>query len=209
MKLDLRAEYKQLYNPPADRVSSVEVPPLLYLMVDGEGDPNTAPAWQEAMEALYGVSYALKFMSKRGPDALDYTVMPLEGLWWSQDLESFSVEARGEWLWTAMIMQPPHITQTMAEQAIAETRRKKSALLSLDRLRLERYDEGLCAQVMHLGPYATEGPTIQRLHAWILDHGYEYRGAGKHHEIYLGDPRRTAPEKLKTVIRQPMRPRDA
>lgn len=209
MKLDLKAEYKQLYNPPADRVTSVDVPPLLYLMIDGAGDPNTAPAWQEATEALYGVSYALKFMSKRGPEALDYVVMPLEGLWWAEDMASFSVEAKGDWLWTAMIMQPPHITPEMVEQAIAETRRKKGALPALDRLRLERYEEGLSAQIMHIGPYAAEGPTVARLYAWILDNGYDFRNAGKHHEIYLSDPRRTAPEKMKTVIRQPMLPRDA
>lgn len=204
MKLDLKAQYKQLYSPPADRVTPVDVPPLPYLMIAGEGDPNTAPAWQEAMETLYGVSYALKFMSKRSPDALDYTVMPLEALWWSEDMATFSVEAKSDWLWIAMIMQPPHIAQEMVDQAMAETARKKGALASLDRLRFEQYDEGLCAQIMHIGPYATEGPTVARLHAWILDNGYEFRAAGKHHEIYLGDPRRTAPEKLKTIIRQPM-----
>jgi hypothetical protein len=124
-------------------------------------------------------------------------------------MASFSVEAKGDWLWTAMIMQPPHITPEMVEQAIAETRRKKGALPALDRLRLERYEEGLSAQIMHIGPYAAEGPTVARLHAWILDNGYDFRNAGKHHEIYLSDPRRTAPEKMKTVIRQPMLPRDA
>jgi hypothetical protein len=201
LKVDHKKELKHLYRPSIKEVAEVDVPPMSFLMVDGEGDPNTAPAYREAVEALYAVAYALKFMVKRGPLPVDYAVMPLEGLWWVEDMRQFSMADKDQWLWTSMIMQPDLVTEASFAEALAQVQKKK-ALPALGRVRFERFHEGLSAQIMHVGPYAAEAPTIQRLHHYIAERGYERRG--KHHEIYLGDPRRTAPERLRTVIRQPM-----
>ncbi len=200
-KVDLKKELRHLYLPSAREPSIVEVPEMNFIMIDGSGDPNTAREYQEALEALYALSYTLKFKLKLGPEARDFTVMPLEGLWWTDDMGRFSMDAKDEWKWSSMIMQPEPVTQELFEVAVEEVRRKKDPP-ALDRARLEAYDEGLSAQIMHIGPYAEEAPTIERLHAFIEEQGCRLRG--KHHEIYLGDPRRTAPERLKTVLRQPM-----
>jgi hypothetical protein len=153
------------------------------------------------MQALYGMSYTLKFASKKEM-GIDYTVMALEGLWWADDMEAFTLEAKDTWYWTAMMLQPDHITSEFVEAARAELARKKD-VPALPRLRYETFHEGLSAQIMYFGAYADEGPTITRMHAFIQDSGYTL--SGKHHEIYIGDPRTAAPEKLKTVIRQPIR----
>lgn len=198
--IDYKKELKQLYAPSAKEIALVEVPPLQFLMIDGHGDPNTAPEYTMAVETLYALAYALKFKVKRGPSGIDFAVMPLEGLWWGTGIDWHDAGQRTGWQWTMMIMQPDHSTAELFEQALAETRTKKP-VLALDRVRFERYDEGLAAQILHIGPYAIEGPTIARLHAFIEQQGRALHG--KHHEIYLGDPRKTAPEKLRTVIRQP------
>lgn len=198
--IDLRKQLKTLYNPSAQAVSIVDVPELRFLMIDGSGDPNTAPEYTQAVEALYGLAYALKFTLKKGPAAIDYTVMPLEGLWWADDMRLFSVSDKGAWRWTMMILQPDAITPELFERTLAEVQRKKQ-LPALARLRLESYHEGQAAQIMHIGPYATEGPTVAKLHAYISEH--EHHLSGKHHEIYLSDPRKSAPEKMRTIIRQP------
>ncbi|RMF29018.1 MAG: hypothetical protein D6759_14725 [Chloroflexi bacterium] len=200
-KTDFKKVLKHLYRASAKRIAVVEVPPLNFLMVDGRGDPNTSPEYAQALEALYAVAYALKFSVKRSR-GVDYVVMPLEGLWWTDDPAHFDMDHREAWNWTAMIMQPEYVTEEMYEEVVAEVRRKK-ALGALDRMRLETYHEGLSVQVLHVGPYAAEGPTIARLHDYIREQGY--RPNGKHHEIYLSDPRRTAPERLKTILRQPVR----
>lgn len=200
-KIDLKKQLRQLYASSAKEVSVVTVPTMSFLMIDGAGDPNTAPAYREAIEALYGVAYAAKFLLKK-ERALDYVVMPLEGLWWTPNMAEFSVENKDNWLWTMMILQPDEVTPESFERALSQTRRK-SDNSALERLRLERFDEGLAAQILYFGPYAEEGPTIARLHQYIRDHGFTL--AQKHHEIYLSDPRRTIPEKMKTIIRQPMR----
>ena len=199
-KRDLKKDLVHLYNPPK-RCELVQVPPLRFLMLDGHGNPNNNPVYQEAVETLYALAYTLKFAVKKSA-GLDYGVMPLEGLWWVSDMNQFSLEDKDAWDWTMMIMQPEWINPEMVESASAEVRRKKK-LPALEQVRFEVYDEGLAAQIMYLGAYADEGPTIAMLHTFIAEQGYERRG--KHHEIYLGDPRRTAPEKLKTVIRQPVR----
>jgi hypothetical protein len=181
----------------------VDVPALHFLMVDGEGDPNTAPAYREAVEALFALAYALKFALKRtgGPDE---RVSPLEGLWWSDDMGAFAVERRGDWRWTMMIAQPEAVTPALVVATLDEVRRKK-ALPALDRLRFAPYAEGRAAQILHLGPYAAEGPTIARLHAFIREQGLTFDGrVQKHHEIYLSDPRRAAPERMRTILRQPV-----
>jgi hypothetical protein len=198
--IDYKKELKHLYAPSAKEPALVDVPPLHFLMIDGQGDPNTAPEYAAAVEALYALAYALKFMVKRRPAGLEYTVMPLEGLWWGAGIDWHDAGQRSDWQWTMMIMQPEHVTTELFTQALVETRKKKPGL-TLERVRFERYDEGPAAQIMHIGPYAIEGPTVARLHAFIEQQGHTLRG--KHHEIYLGDPRKTAPEKLRTVIRQP------
>lgn len=199
-KIDLKKDLKHLYHASAKEVVEVNVPSFRFLMVDGEGDPNTSKAYSEAVEALFSVSYTAKFMLKKGPQAIDYAVMPLEGLWWADDLSVFTSNDRSKWKWTMMIMQPDFVGEALLEQAIAEVRRKK-ALPGLERLRVESVAEGRCAQILHIGPFSEEGPTIQRVHEFILQ-----RSAlrGKHHEIYLTDVRRAEPAKWKTIIRQPM-----
>ncbi|HES76244.1 MAG: GyrI-like domain-containing protein [Anaerolineae bacterium] len=202
-KIDFKKELKHLYNPSPKDFSVVEVPEMQFLMVDGHGDPNIAQAYQDAVEALYAVAYKLKFISKKTPGK-DYVVPPLEGLWWAENMDTFTVKRdKSAWDWTMMIMQPDWVTQAMFEQAVAEVEKKKG-LLALSKLRLKRYHEGLSAQIMHIGSYDDEGPILNKMHhEFISQHGYAE--AGKHHEIYLGDPRKVAPEKLKTVLRQPIR----
>ena len=200
-KLDLKKQWKQLYTGKAGAIAAVEVPPLNYLMVDGEGDPNTSQSFSEAIEALYSLSYTLKFTLKKSPRAIDYGVMPLEGLWWADDPRDFYLADKSRWKWTAMIVQPEIIAQAQVDAAFEQVRKKKNPA-ALDRVRFETLTEGASAQVLYLGPFADEGPTIQRMHEFIHAAGRQLRG--KHHEIYLSDPRRTAPEKLKTILRQPM-----
>lgn len=198
--LDLKKDLKLFYAALPGKVMLVDVPPLSFLMIDGAGNPNTAPAYAEAVQALYTLAYTIKFSLKKAGIA-DYPVMASEGLWWMEDMTQFSVERKDDWLWTMMILQPEVVTPQVLEAARAEARKKKPSP-ALDQVRLERYAEGLSAQILHIGPYAAEAPTIAHLHAFIAESGYQLRG--KHHEIYLGDPRRTAPEKLKTIIRQPI-----
>ena len=200
-KIDLRRELKQLYNPPAKEVVLVEVPDMAFLMVDGSGDPNTAQEYHDALNALYNVSYTLKFLIKKEM-SIDYPVMALEGLWWTNNMLEFSMDNKDIWQWTSMIMHPTCVTAELVASVCEELKQKKD-LPTLSKLRFERFHEGLSAQIMHIGPYAAEKPTIEKLHAYIKEHGYEFNG--KHHEIYLGDPRRAAPEKLKTVLRQPVK----
>ena len=196
-------ELQQLYKPSAKEVSIVEIPEMSFLMIDGAGNPNTAPAFSQAVEALYGVAYTLKFTLKKGPLALDVPVMPLEGLWWAEDMAAFTAVDKDSWKWTLMIAQPPEVSLDLYQQAVAQAAKKKPDL-PFAGLRLDRFAEGLAAQIMHIGPFAAEAPTIERLHRFIEEQGCQRRGL--HHEIYLSDMRRTAPEKLKTIIRQPIAP---
>ena len=198
--VDLVRSSKDLYSPGRDP-AIVEVPEFTFLMVDGHGDPNVAPGYQQAVEALFAVSYTLKFALKRGPQQLDYRVMPLEGLWWAPDMSTFTTGDKSAWDWTMMVRQPSDVDSARVEDARAAATRRRE-LPAADLVRLERFAEGKAAQVMHIGPYSTEGPAIERLHAFIAEQGCEL--VGKHHEIYLGDPRRAAPDRLKTVLRQAM-----
>ncbi len=190
-----------MYNPSAKEVVIVDVPRMNFLMIDGVGDPNKAQEFKDAVEALYSVSYALKFMVKKGKTAIDYSVMPLEGLWWVDDMSKFSTEDKDAWKWTVMIMQPEFVTKDLFKKALEQVGKKKN-LLALSKMRFEGFHGGLSAQIMHIGPYSAEGPTIKKLHNFIREKGYELRG--RHHEIYLSDPRKSAPEKMKTIIRQPI-----
>lgn len=199
-KIDLKKELKHLYGPSAKVVAQVDVPTFQFLMIDGEGDPNTSQEYALAVEALFSVSYTVKFMVKQGPQALDYTVMPLEGLWWADDMSTFIANDKSKWKWTLMIMQPHFVESKIIYAAMTDVQRKK-LLPAVSKLRLENFTEGLCAQVLHVGPFSDEGPTIQKVHEFI--HSTSSL-AGKHHEIYLSDIRRAAPDKWKTIIRQPM-----
>jgi hypothetical protein len=201
-KIDFKQELKHLYQPSAREALIVDIPPMRYLMLDGTGDPNTSPLYQAAVEVLFSLSYTLKFMVKKGTLAIDYGVLPLEGLWWADDMSSFSTADKSNWQWTMMIMQPDFITPQMVAGALDKVSGKADASL-LGQVRLESLAEGLCAQVMHIGPFSAEGPTIEKLHRFIADSGRQRRG--KHHEIYLSDIRKADPAKWKTVIRQPVK----
>ncbi|HZL96564.1 MAG TPA: GyrI-like domain-containing protein [Vicinamibacterales bacterium] len=199
-KIDMKKELKQLYRASAKDVVQVEVPALNYLMIDGKGDPNTSPDYAQAVEALFSVAYTAKFMLKKGPQAIDYAVMPLEGLWWADDMSAFVADDRAHWQWTMMIMQPAFVSNEVIAAAIRQVRDKKS-LPAVDRLRVAIFNEGSCAQVLHVGPFTEEGPTIERLHAFI---DARTGRTGRHHEIYLTDIRRADPKKWRTIIRHPM-----
>ena len=202
-KVDFKRESKHLYQPSGKDFSLVDVPDMQFLLVDGHGDPNTAQSYAEAVEALYAVAYKLKFTSKQQLDR-DYGVLPLEGLWWAEDMDSFTASLdKSQWDWTMMIMQPEWITGEMVGEITAVIQKQKS-LPALPLLRLETYHEGLSVQIMHTGSYADEAPTLHRLHHEFMP-ASNLTFNGKHHEIYLSDPRRVAPEKLKTVLRQPVR----
>jgi hypothetical protein len=202
-KVDLKRELKHLYHPSPKEFEVVDVPPMQFLMIDGHGDPNTAQEYQDAVEALYAVAYKLKFASKKQLGK-DYVVAPLEGLWWAEDMETFTTRRdKSTWDWTMMIMQPDWITRAMFDAAVRQVGKAKD-LPALPELRFETYHEGLVAQILHVGSYDDEAPTLHRMHhEFIPRNGYER--AGKHHEIYLSDPRRVAAHKLKTVLRQPIR----
>lgn len=201
-KTDLKAERKDLYAPRAGVFVEVDVPPMSYLMVDGHGDPNTEPAYVDAVEALYAVSYAVKFASKRELDR-DYVVMPLEGLWWADDPAVFASRRKSDWDWTMMLRQPDWVTDSMVAAATDAATAKKE-LPAAPRLRFAVLHEGRSVQTLHLGPYDDEGHVLLELHSGYLP-GHGLVEDGKHHEIYLGDPRRTEPSRLRTILRQPVR----
>ncbi len=200
LKIDFKKEYKSLYHPSGKEAVLIEVPPLNYLMVDGAGNPNIAQEFQNAVEVLYGLSYALRFQLKK-TETVNYTVMPLEGLWWTDHMSEFDMNDKEKWKWTLMIMQPGYVTEDLFKSTLEQVKGKKD-LPALARIRFGSLDEGMSAQIMHVGPYSTEGATVEKLHSFIKEKGW--RPNGKHHEIYLSDPRRTNPEKMKTLIRQPV-----
>jgi len=200
-KVDLKKQYKKFFTAPAKNAEKIDVPEFNYFMVDGSGDPNNSAVFQSAVELLYALSYTLKFMVKKEGLGPDYSVMPLQGLWWADNMEHFLEGERDKWKWTLMILQPDFITKAMVKKAKAEAEKKKGK--SFENVRFEKYHEGLTAQIMHIGPYSEEHPTIEKLHKFIEAEGYKRYGL--HHEIYLGDPRKADPAKLKTIIRQPMR----
>lgn len=204
-KIDLRKELGRLYAPSAKKVEIVTVPEFGFVMLGGQLKPGESPGasqeFREAMMALYGVAYTLKFMSKlRKRNPIDYPLMALEGLWWVESGE-FDFAKKEVWNWQLMIMQPKHITESMVQAALRQLKEKKGNP-ALDRMRFETFHEGLCIQIMHLGPYSEEPQTIERMKTFTQENGFSLRG--KHHEIYLGDPRRAKPEKLRTILRHPV-----
>lgn len=201
-KVDFKKTLKQLYQPTAKQIGIVDVPKMNFVMFDGTGAPG-GDAYLAALGWIYAVSYGLKFHSKVTLGR-DYVVPPLEGLWWAEDMAAYTADRRDEWLWTMMIMQPDWTTPEMFQNSTAKAAKKLGD--APETLRLEAYDEGLSVQIMHIGPYADEGPVIAKIHdEFIPQNGLVENG--HHHEIYLNDPRRTAPEKLKTVLRQPVKKR--
>ncbi len=198
--IDLKKVYRDQYTARVGQPALVTIPARPFLMIDGHGNPGTAPEYSNAVEALYPIAYGIRAVIKKQTGD-GYAVLPLEGLWWADDMEAFRADRKGEWKWTMMIGLPELATPTMAAEVIPEVTAKKK-LISGDRVRFEVYDEGATAQVMHLGPYSAEAPTIELLHRFIAEQGLQLRGL--HHEIYLGDPRKADPAKLKTIIRQPV-----
>lgn len=204
-KIDLRRELKAYYSPGTKTVQVVTIPRFKFVMIDGKiesgEEPKTSAEFQEAMTALYGITFTLKFMSKlQKENPIDYSVMGLEGLWWVEGGE-FNIHRKDNLSWTVMIMQPPHITEEIYQDALAQLAKKKPSP-RLSQLRFEEFEEGPCIQMMHIGPYDTEPDTVDKMMAFASENGY--RIGGRHHEIYLSDPRRSAPEKWKTILRYPI-----
>lgn len=202
-KYDVKKAHKELYSPSSKEFTVVEVPEFRYIAVDGQGDPNTSPAYANAIEALYGVAYALKFAGKKTLGR-DFVVAPLEGLWRADDPAAFVARRKETWSWTMMISQPDWITEGMIEGAVANIAKKKESP-ALGDIRLLTLTEGTCVQILHIGSYDDETPILDRLHnSYFPENGLTFNG--DHHEIYLSDARRTAPAKLKTILRQPVKP---
>ncbi len=209
--LDLKKELKAFYQPSAKKPEIIKVPRFQFAMIDGAiekgSEPGKSPAFAEATQALYGIAYTLKFMlKKRKDDPIDYPVMALEGLWWVED-GKFDITVKDNWFYTLMIQQPDVVTPKIFAEALAQLRKKKGDSSAFDKLRLAKFEEGWSVQMMHIGPYATEPGTLATMLSFAAEQGYQDRvgpAGGKHHEIYLGDPRKAAPSKLKTVLRHPV-----
>ncbi len=202
-KIDFKKTMKEFYQPSPKEVVLVDVPEMQFLMIDGMGSPGDSKEYQDALAALYPIAFKTKFLSKA--KGKDYVVPPLEGLWWADNMEDFTNGNRDKWKWTMMIMQPDWITQEIINKAIEKTIKKKPELKNIiSKLRLEKYEEGKAAHIMHLGPFSEEGPTISKVHKFIEEQRGGFDGLkNKPHEIYLSDPRKSKPENMKTVIRQP------
>ena len=208
--LDLKKEFKSLYQPSAKKVEIVQVPLLQFAMIDGAiekgSEPGKSPLFAEATQAMYSMAYTLKFMlKKRKTNAIDYPVMALEGLWWVED-GVFDITVKDNWFYTLMILQPDVITKDLFEEGLQQVHKKRGDSPTLSKLCLMDFEEGLCMQTMHIGPYATEPDTVERMRTFAAEQGYSdlVGSGGKHHEIYLGDPRKADPAKLKTVLRHPV-----
>ncbi len=201
-KYDIKVAHRELYAPKGRDFHIVEVPPLTYLAVDGSGDPTTSPQYAAAVEALYTLAYTTKARS-RTRHGRDFVVAPLEGLWRAEDMSAFVRRGKAAWQWTMLIALPDWVTGDDVDAARADARRRKD-LPTLDRVAVRTLTEGTSVQILHIGPYDDEGPTIERLHrTYLPEHGLV--PDGDHHEIYLSDPRRTAPARLRTILRQPVR----
>jgi hypothetical protein len=208
--LDLKKQFKHLYQPSAKKIEIVQVPNLQFAMIDGAiekgSEPGKSPMFAEATQTLYSLSYTLKFMfKKRKMNAIDYPVMALEGLWWVED-GFFDITVKDNWFYTLMIMQPEIVTREVFEEAREQVRKKKGDSDMLNKARLAHFEEGLCVQTMHIGPYAAEPATIERMKEFMAVNDLKDNVGpnGKHHEIYMSDPRKAAPDKMKTVLRHPV-----
>lgn len=207
-KIDFKRQDAKLYSGKVERFDLVKVPPMNYLMIDGDGGP-VGDSYPPAIAALYALSYGLKFFSKIEMDK-DYVVGPLEGLWWADDMETFITREKDQWKWTMMIRQPDWLLGEHLEQVLVTSIEKNSAKsdaptdeATLRSVRLETFDEGDCVQVLHVGAYDDEGPVLAQMHNEYVPQK-KMKMIGKHHEIYLNDPRKVTPDKLKTILRQPV-----
>lgn len=206
-KLDYKKEYKDLYQP-TSKPSVIDVPEMIFIAVDGKGDPNTCDEYKSAMEILYGLSFTIKMSKMNGtqPEGyFEYVVPPLEGLWHQQGIHGIDYSRKEDFIWTSMIRQPEFVTEEVFENAKLALSKKKPGL-DLSRARYMKMTEGLCVQIMHKGPYDDEPETIAKLQKFIAENGYrdDLSDTRRHHEIYLSDPRKCAPERLRTVIRHPV-----
>lgn len=199
-KINYKKELKSFYNASYKKVETVNVPAMNFLLIDGHGDPNVSKDYKDAVEALFSVSYALKFMMKKGTRQIDYGVLPLEGLWWADDMSKFNTDDKSNWKWRSMIMQPEYITKDLVNEALEQVKKKKD-LPPLSKIKFESFKEGNAVQIMHIGPFSEEGFAVEKLHDFIKKNNYKL--SGRHHEIYLSDARKASPEKWKTIIRQP------
>lgn len=202
-KVDFKKTLKEFYNPKSRGFELVDVPDMQFVRVDGRGDPNTSPDWERAMGWVYSIAYTLKFASK-GTLGRDYVVPPSEALWWADDMKSFIDGKKADWRWTLQLMVPDFVTPQMFDEAVAVSGRKLGA--APESLRFEREREGLSVQFLHIGSYDDEAPMIRRMHEEFIP-ANGLMETGHHHEIYLGDPRKAEPSKLKTIVRQPVRRR--
>jgi len=201
-KFDLKKEFPQFYSASAKNIEQIAVPEMNFFMIDGRGDPNKSEDFKNAIECLYAVSYALKMKVVKHQDlSKDYVVPPLEGLWFMDQMDKWTMENKNEWDWTIMIRIPDFVPPEQIALAIKLTKEGKNPEF-LPKLRVERYHEGEAIQLMHLGPYDDEPPNIARLHDYASKKGFHLHG--KHHEIYLSDPRKADPGKMKTILRQPI-----
>jgi hypothetical protein len=200
-KINLLKLSGKLYSPSPNKVSVVDLPGINSISLDGEGDPNVSENFQNAVETLYSVSYTLKNMIKKSSLEIDYSVMPLEALWWTDTPGEFDIENKNLWKWTVMILQPDYINKSHFDESVIAVRRKKG--IDTGNVIFRSFEEGLSAQIMHIGPFSEEGPTVKKVHDFMKENGYEFNG--RHHEIYLNDYRRVAPENMKTIIRQPIK----
>jgi hypothetical protein len=198
-KIDYKKEMKVLYTGKKGTFNIIEVPNIKYLHIHGSGNPNTDPSYASSVEALYSIAYTIKFICKKKD--LDFVVMPLEGLWYAEEHKVFENREKEKWNWTMMIMMPPFVTEEIFMEAV-ETVKKKKDNEKISEVFFEEYEEGLTVQTLHIGSYDEEGPVIAEMHRYISDEGYDLRG--KHHEIYLSDPRKNSADKLKTILRQPI-----
>jgi hypothetical protein len=202
-KVDYKKKYKDLYTASTGKPKLIDVPKFNFLMTDGCGDPQISPVFQEAIQALYSLTYTAKFMFKEDKSLPEYVVPPLEGLWYADDISVFDKCQKDKWQWTLMVLQPEWFTSKVLQNVKKVVKEKKESSSLLDKVRLETFEEGKSAQIMHVGPYDAVRPTIEKLFSFI--EGQRHTLRGKHHEIYLSDPRRTAPQKLKTIIRHPVK----
>jgi hypothetical protein len=202
-KIDLRKELKQLYSPTAKEPELIKVPGFNFLMVDGEGAPESQE-FQDAVQAVYSAAYTIKFMFKFDKK-VDFPVMALEGLWWLKSGEPFQIGRREDWCWTLMILQPKFVMKSSLAKTIKKIKEKKQ-VAALDKLRLEPFTEGLSVQMLHIGPYSEEPATMEKMKAFTAERGFT--ACGKHHEIYMSDPRRVKPEKMKTILRHAVKKSD-
>jgi hypothetical protein len=202
MKADLCAEFRALCTASAKAPEVVTVPRLPFLMIDGAGEPS-GPEFQDAVGALYGTAYTVKFALKKAKPPREYPVMALEALWWCEGMDRFDMDRREAWRWTLMILQPEFVTRSLVKNAVEQLAERRGRTPALAKVRLATYREGRAVQILHIGPYSAEPPTLGRMRECMAAAGLE--SCGKHHEIYMSEPRRTAAGKLKAVLRQPVR----